>query len=359
MPRPKSQQPAYGFHPSGQARVVLDGKQFYLGKHGTPESYARYFALLAEYNANGQKAPESVTHMIDEAIRVKDLTADYTHRALPMYQHDSVMTKRLKNLLKLLDERHGNEPAAEFGPRKLEELRETFVKAGCSRKYCNSKTRLLVRIFQHGVARELVEPDRLVALKALPPLKAGQCRDTEKRPKVTLETIRATLPKLSPTVQAMVRIQHATAMRPGELFKMTPAMIDRSGPVWMYRPNKHKTAHHGKSKAVPILGDALAALTPYLFGDQDNLCFTTSIGTPWNKDSYRQAITRAAQRAKVPHWSPYALRHGTAQAVRDTEGPEAVQALLGHSRLSTTEIYAQATEQKAIEAAKAVPRLGG
>ncbi len=42
MPRPKSEAPAYRFHVSGQAVVRLDSKDFYLGKHGTPESYVRY-----------------------------------------------------------------------------------------------------------------------------------------------------------------------------------------------------------------------------------------------------------------------------------------------------------------------------
>lgn len=41
MPRPKSTAPAYQFHVSGQAVVRLDYQDFYLGKHGTPESYAR------------------------------------------------------------------------------------------------------------------------------------------------------------------------------------------------------------------------------------------------------------------------------------------------------------------------------
>jgi integrase len=336
----------------------LDYQDFYLGKHGTPESYARYFALLAEYNANGQKAPEAPKRMVDEAIRIKDLTADYRHRVLPSYESNYGQHNRFKNLLLLLEERHGSEPVDEFGPRKLEVLRDHFAKEGCSRSYCNTKAALVVVIFQHGVSRELVGPERLVALRSLPPLRKGQGREAVKREKVTAETIKATLPKLSTTVQAMVRLQLATAMRPSELFRMTPAMIDRSGPVWMYRPTDHKTAHRGKAKAVPILGDALDAVAPYLFGDENELCFTTSKGTPWNKDSYRIAVTRAAKAAKVAHWTPYALRHATAQAVRDIAGPEAAQALLGHSRLSTTEIYAQANEAKAIAAAKAVPKLG-
>ena len=46
MPRQRSAMPSYRFHVSGQAVVTLCGKDFYLGAHDTPESRARYFALL-------------------------------------------------------------------------------------------------------------------------------------------------------------------------------------------------------------------------------------------------------------------------------------------------------------------------
>ena len=63
MPRPRSSAPAYQFHVSGNAKVRLAGKDFYLGSHGSPESYARYHALLAEYNAYGKRIPEDIpTH---------------------------------------------------------------------------------------------------------------------------------------------------------------------------------------------------------------------------------------------------------------------------------------------------------
>ena len=189
-------------------------------------------------------------------------------------------------------------------------------------------------------------------------MRRGQARDNPKRTGVPLDVIRATLPFLTATVAAMIRLQLATAMRPSEIHRLTPAMIDRTGPVWFYRPSQHKTEHHGKMKAIPILGEALDALTPYLFGDASELAFWTSKGTPWNKDSYRRAVTRAAERAKVEHWTPYQIRHASLQSVRDIAGPEATQALAGHSRMSTTEIYAKASEQKAIEAARATPKLG-
>ncbi len=42
MPK-KSHVPAYRLHKAtGQAVVVVDGKSFYLGKYGTPESQAEY-----------------------------------------------------------------------------------------------------------------------------------------------------------------------------------------------------------------------------------------------------------------------------------------------------------------------------
>ncbi|MCA9134676.1 MAG: hypothetical protein KDA45_16020, partial [Planctomycetales bacterium] len=41
--------PAYLRHSSGQARVILNGKAFYLGKHGSKVSRQRYDALIAEW----------------------------------------------------------------------------------------------------------------------------------------------------------------------------------------------------------------------------------------------------------------------------------------------------------------------
>jgi len=361
MPRQKSSQPAYQFHVSGQARVVLSGVDYYLGKHGTDESYARYYALLAEYNANGKQPPPKesaqAVRQADMPIRVRDIVADFRHRALPTYEHSYAHHACFKNLCKLLEDRHGDEPAVEFGPRKLEALRDGMLAKGNSRGYANEQITKVIKIFEHGVARELLTADRIVALRALPRLKRGQARDNPKRSGVPVETVQATLEHLTPTAAAMIQLQLATGMRPSELFRMRPADIDRSGKVWFYRPRTHKTAHHDKAKAIPLVGEAVRILGPFLFGEPDEPCFITTKGTEWNKDAYRIAVTRAAKAAKVPHWTPYLIRHTVAQAVRDACGIEAAAALLGHARLNTTLIYAKAAEARAAEAAKHTPRL--
>ena len=57
MPREKSSTPTYQYHTSGQARVYLDGRYFYLGQHDSPTSYAKFYALLATYMANNKRMP--------------------------------------------------------------------------------------------------------------------------------------------------------------------------------------------------------------------------------------------------------------------------------------------------------------
>jgi len=80
-------------------------------------------------------------------------------------------------------------------------------------------------------------------------------------------------------------------------------------------------------------------------------------GIRFDAGSYRQAITRAAKQAGVPHWFPYQLRHVAATEVRKALGVESAQALLGHSRADMTQHYTQVSEDKAIEAAYAAPSL--
>ena len=46
--------PTYNLHrPSGLARVRLNGRDLYLGPHGTPESHAEYDRVIGEWLASG------------------------------------------------------------------------------------------------------------------------------------------------------------------------------------------------------------------------------------------------------------------------------------------------------------------
>lgn len=395
MARPKKSQPDYRYHMSGQAVVTFDQKNFYLGPHDSPESKAKYYRLLAIYAETG-RAPTEDIHQQDAPITVAHITAEAREWIAVKYAKDRTQTIRLNNLCGTLDDEYGDTPASEFGPRKLAELRDLFIAGGNCRKYANTQTANVVRIFRYAVSRELIDGAVLVNLDSLEPLRYGQTKARESSPvkPANIEHVRATAKFLSPPLRAMVRIQAATGMRPGEVCAMRPMDVDRSGEVWVYRPEDHKTAWRGKTKAVPIIGDAREALQPFLNRPADAYCFSPAESMRWHweqrrakrvtpanqgnragtnkksrpeivpglaysKDSYRRAIQRAAEQAKVDHWFPYMLRHMAGTMVRDALGVEAAQALLGHSRAAMTEHYAKQNESKAIAAAMAAPCVGG
>ncbi len=50
--------PGYLLHKaSGQARVRIRGRDYYLGKYNTPESLERYHQLVAQYVAGADTTP--------------------------------------------------------------------------------------------------------------------------------------------------------------------------------------------------------------------------------------------------------------------------------------------------------------
>jgi integrase len=252
-----------------------------------------------------------------------------------------------------------------------------------------------VAIFKYGVSRELVTPESLVALNSLEPLRYGQtpARESEPVKPVDIEAVRLTAKHLSPPLKAMVRIHAATGMRPSEICKMRPADIEkRPDDVWIYKPPKHKTTHRKKGRAIPLVGDAKLALSPFLDRDPQAYCFSPKESAQWyrdqhtaarktplscgdkagsnrvekpkrqpgekfTKDSYRQAIQRAAEKAKTERWFPYQLRHTAGAVIREALGVEAAQAILGHSRAEMTEHYAKLSLEKAISAAEAGPTI--
>lgn len=292
--------------------------------------------------------------------RVEDVTRIYRQKALPRYRKNRGRNISLGGLLDLIDDLFCDQPASSFGPKKLAKLRDELLAEGNSRKYINERIRYTIKIFNYALSQEMIEPDQIVALRSLEALKYGEAPEPPPREVVTLEAIQCVLPELHPVIQSMLRIQVATGARPKEVFSIKPKDIDRSREVWWYRPGSHKTQHQGKAKTIPILGDARAALEPYLLKaeSEDDLCFKTQRGNQWQAGPYRNQIHKACDRLGVARWSPYTIRHLAASIVRERLGLEGAKSLLGHSSSKITEQhYAARTEREALAAAQAAPTL--
>jgi integrase len=50
----------------------------------------------------------------------------------------------------------------------------------------------------------------------------------------------------------MIELQNLTGMRPGEVMAMRGRDLDRNGPIWSYRPSRHKTQHRGFERLIAL-----------------------------------------------------------------------------------------------------------
>ncbi len=67
--RRRKRLPSYRLHkPTGQAVVTLNGKDYYLGRHGTQMSKDAYDRLTAEWLAGGRQLPAARRSMADPAV---------------------------------------------------------------------------------------------------------------------------------------------------------------------------------------------------------------------------------------------------------------------------------------------------
>ena len=372
MRGPSKTPPKYRKHKStGQAIVTLDGKDFYLGPHGTKTSKAEYDRLIGEWLANGRSLPKP-----DKVMTVTMLAAAYLKFAKGYYVKNGKQTDEvpgIKAAIKYLLTSYSTTMVCDFGPLALEAVREQIIAVGNSRSYINKTANRIRRMFKWGVAKELVPVQVHQALTALPGLKKGKTKAREADPILPVDnaTVEATLQHASKVIQDMVRFQQLTGCRPGEVRSLRPCEIDRttadktdnSPSVWRYRPESHKMEHKGRDRVILIGPKAQAIILPYLLRDENEVCFEKPSGGPFARWNYSEKINQACDKAfpapkgtkgdalkawrKQHRWAPNRLRHSRATDIRRQFGLEASQAVLGHSNADVTQIYAERDIEKA------------
>ena len=87
----KQRAPSYRLHkPFGQAVVTLDGRDLYLGPHGTEESRRAYDRAVAEWLQNGRRLPAARGGTPD--LVVAELAQGYLEHVAEYYVKDGVPT---------------------------------------------------------------------------------------------------------------------------------------------------------------------------------------------------------------------------------------------------------------------------
>ncbi len=266
-----------------------------------------------------------------------------------------------------------------------------MVDDNLSRRYINDLIDNIKRMYKWAASEQLLPESAYRSLALVEGLRRGRTNARETAPVMPVAdaVVEATLEHLPEVVADMVRLQRRTGMRPAEVCILRPCDLDRSGDVWSYRPESHKTEHHGRERVIQIGPKMQALLLRYLARDPQAYCFRPcdseakrraqqhaerktplscgntpgsnvarkpkrTAGNRYQVASYRRAIHRACDKAGVERWSPNRLRHSAATEIRSSFGLEAAQIALGHASADVTQVYAERDLAKGIEVARLI-----
>ncbi|NLG05184.1 MAG: site-specific tyrosine recombinase XerD [Clostridia bacterium] len=160
--------------------------------------------------------------------------------------------------------------------------------------------------------------------------------------------------------RAMLELLYATGIRVSELINLKVDDVDIQTNCLLCRDdNKERTIPFGtaaKNALVAYIRDARGAIVE---NSSSNVLFANCSGKPMSRQGFWKLIKLYAKKAGIEEdITPHTLRHSfAAHLVENGADLHAVQEMLGHSDISTTQIYANMNHNHIREVyAKAHPR---
>lgn len=179
--------------------------------------------------------------------------------------------------------------------------------------------------------------DQAVALAEAPPLPTRHTKRDE-----------AEAPWLHARDQAMIELLYSSGLRSAELLGLdVNASAQAAGWIDWQSAEAHVLGKGSKRRLVPVGQAAMQALRHWLTvrdalrPPQDEALFISRLGKRLTPMQLRNRLKQIAQQAGLPtHVHPHMLRHSFASHLLQSSGDlRAVQELLGHAHISTTQVY--------------------
>lgn len=149
--------------------------------------------------------------------------------------------------------------------------------------------------------------------------------------------------------KAMIEVLYATGIKVSELINLK---LDQVNLTMGYI----KCGYSDKARIIPIGGKAVKALKNYIEKARDNMIkndnkdmlFVNCGGNPMTRQGFWKILKTYAKMADInTDITPYMLRHSfAAHLIENGADLQSVQAMLGHSDISTTQIYTKINKVK-------------
>ncbi len=344
--------PKMGCHrQTGQARVIYQGKHYYLGKFGSDEAAENYKKFVGKV-INGNEFKKAIP-----SYTVAIAMVQYLEHCNGYY--GTKEAGNVKTALKLLAQKFGKVELVNLGPSAVHDFIQSMASSGKYTRYrCNKVLAIWKRFYRWLSLKELIGHEKLAAMNTIPGIKMGRTAAIESTPVKAppMADFEAMVAAAPPHVADLCRLQLLMGCRPGELLSLKPGLMDRSKPVWVYTPEKHKNSHRGHQRKILIGPQAQGILAKYLFRKDDEWCWPAKVeGIHYQVHSFEQELKRVCKRAGIPKILPNQIRHLAATLIHERYGWESARQILGHRTVGTTQFY---VEELLSGAAKVAEQMG-
>jgi integrase/recombinase XerD len=149
--------------------------------------------------------------------------------------------------------------------------------------------------------------------------------------------------------KAMLELMYATGIKVSELIDLRVTDINITVGVLNLRTEKHE-------RIIPIYSDALQSLSFYIskvrpaviYNANDDILFTNMSGQSLSRQGFWKIVKSYAKKANITkEITPVTFRHSFATHLLENGADlKDIQQMLGHSDISTTNIYAQLVKNK-------------
>lgn len=148
--------------------------------------------------------------------------------------------------------------------------------------------------------------------------------------------------------KAMLEMLYATGMRVTELISIKLSDVDMNMEYIMCKSNNKTRVIPLGSKALEALEKYIVKVRPIMAKDEEDILFVNCFGNPMTRQGFWKIIKAYAAKAGIKHdITPHMLRHSFAvHLIENGADLRSVQEMMGHSDISTTQIYAKVNKNK-------------